>query len=67
LGKRGIHIDYWWKSLKNSLGRTRRKWIDNIKMDLGGVGWMLQNGLNWHRIGVGGRKLSVSIKCWEIF
>jgi hypothetical protein len=41
---------------KRSLGRPRRRWEDNIKMDLqevGGVGteW------SWLRIGTGGRHL----------
>jgi hypothetical protein len=29
---------------KRSLGRTRRKWEDNIKMDLGQIGW---GGVDW--------------------
>jgi hypothetical protein len=24
---------------KRPLGRRRRRWVDNIKMDLGGIGW----------------------------
>jgi hypothetical protein len=36
---------------KRPLGRTRRKWEDNIKMDLQEVGW---TGLIWLRIGIGG-------------
>jgi hypothetical protein len=24
---------------KRSLGRTRRRWVENIRMDLGEVGW----------------------------
>jgi hypothetical protein len=24
---------------KRPLGRPRRRWVDNIRMDLGGVGW----------------------------
>jgi hypothetical protein len=24
---------------KRSLGRPRRMWVDNIKMDLGAIGW----------------------------
>jgi hypothetical protein len=24
---------------KRSLGRSRRKWVDNIRMDIGEVGW----------------------------
>ena len=47
------------------LGRPRRRWEDNIKMDLQEVG----RGWSWLRIGqvVGaceyGNELSVSIKC----
>jgi hypothetical protein len=26
------------------LGRRRRRWVDNIKMDLGNIGW---NGMDW--------------------
>jgi hypothetical protein len=29
---------------KRLLGRTRRKWVDNIKMDLREVGW---GGMDW--------------------
>ena len=41
---------------KRPLGRPRRRWVDNIRMDLqeGGVG--MWTGLGWPRIGtVGGR------------
>jgi hypothetical protein len=46
MGKRGKHIDYWWESQwgKRSLGRPRRRWVDNIRMDLGEVGW---GGVDW--------------------
>jgi hypothetical protein len=33
------------------LGRPRRRWEDNIKMDLQEVGW---EGVDWLRIGTGG-------------
>jgi hypothetical protein len=38
-----MHKEYWWK-IQKILGRPRRRWVDNIKMDLrqiglGGVGW----------------------------
>ena len=36
---------------KRPLGRTRRRWEDNIKMDLQEVGW------SWLRIGTGGGHL----------
>jgi hypothetical protein len=29
---------------KRPLGRPRRRWIDNIKMDLGEIGW---SGVDW--------------------
>jgi hypothetical protein len=40
---------------KTPLGRRRRRWEDNIKMDLYEVGWGACTGLIWLRIGtVGG-------------
>jgi hypothetical protein len=40
-GRRGTRVDYWWESQrgKRPLGRPRRRWVDNISMDLGEVGW----------------------------
>jgi hypothetical protein len=34
-------IDYWWESQREGRreGRPRRRWVDNIRMDLGEVGW----------------------------
>jgi hypothetical protein len=29
---------------KRPLGRSRRRWVDNIRMDLGEVGW---GGVDW--------------------
>jgi hypothetical protein len=29
---------------KRPLGRRRRRWVDNIKMDLRGIGW---DAVNW--------------------
>jgi hypothetical protein len=29
---------------KRPLGRTRRRWVDNTKLDLGEIGW---GGMNW--------------------
>jgi hypothetical protein len=31
--RRRTHIGYWWG--KRPLGRPRRRWVDNIRMDLG--------------------------------
>jgi hypothetical protein len=39
------------------LGRPRRRWEDNIKMDLREVGWGAWTGSIWLRIGTGGELL----------
>jgi hypothetical protein len=31
---------------KETLGRQRRRWVDNIKMDLRAIGW---NGMDWNQ------------------
>jgi hypothetical protein len=51
-----VHIGFWWKTpeRKRSLERPRRRWEDNIRMDLGEIGW------------VGMVEPSGSMKCWEI-
>ena len=40
---------------KRPLGRPRRRWVDNIRMDLQEVG--CGTGLCWPRIETGGRRL----------
>ena len=43
---------------KRPLGRSRRRWEDNIKMDLQEVGWgVVGTGWSWLRIGTGGGHL----------
>jgi len=42
---------------KRPLGRPRRRWEDNIKMDLQEVGGVLGAGWSWLRIGTGGGHL----------
>jgi hypothetical protein len=39
---------------RRPLGRPRRRWEDNIKMDLREVGWGPWTGSIWPRIGTGG-------------
>jgi hypothetical protein len=39
---------------RRPLGRPRRRWEDNIKMDLQEEGWGAWTGLIWLRIGTGG-------------
>ena len=41
---------------KRPLGRPRRRWEDNINMDLQEVGGV-ETGWSWLRIGTGGRHL----------
>jgi len=40
---------------KSPLGRPRRRWKDNLKMDVGDVG--VRTGSSWLRIGTGGGHL----------
>jgi hypothetical protein len=42
---------------RRPLRRPRRRWDDNIKMDLQEMGWGAWTGLIWLRIGTGGRLL----------
>jgi hypothetical protein len=42
---------------KRPVGRPRCRWVDNIRMDLGEVGWGDVTGLVWLRIGTGGELL----------
>jgi hypothetical protein len=42
---------------KRPLGRPRRRWVDNIRMDLGEVGWGDVDWIVWLRIGTGGELL----------
>jgi hypothetical protein len=46
---------------KRLLGRPRRRWVDNIEMDLREIGW---NGMNL--IDVAQDEPSGSIKCCEV-
>jgi hypothetical protein len=39
---------------KRPLGRLRRRWEDDIRMDRGEIGKFLWGGFSWFRIGVGG-------------
>ena len=42
---------------KRPLGRPRHRWVNNIGMDLQGVGWGMWTGLGWLRTGTGGGRL----------
>jgi hypothetical protein len=40
MGRRGTLMGYWWERAgRRPLGRPRRRWVDNIRMDLGEVEW----------------------------
>jgi hypothetical protein len=41
---------------KRPLGRPRRRWVDNITIDLGEIGWddVVWTGSHWLRIGING-------------
>jgi hypothetical protein len=41
MGKIEVHTGFWWGDLRegHNFGRPRRKWEDNIKMDLQEGGW----------------------------
>jgi hypothetical protein len=47
---------FWWENArKRPFGRPRRRWEDEIKMDLRENGWGVWSGFTWLRIGtVGG-------------
>jgi hypothetical protein len=63
-----MHLGYWLGKPegKRPLGRPRRRWVDNIKMDLREIGC---DGVDWLRIGTSGgscehgNETSGSIKC----
>jgi len=42
---------------KRTLGRPKRRWVDNIRMDLQKVGCGIWTGLGWPRIETGGGRL----------
>jgi hypothetical protein len=57
---------------KEALIRPRRRWVDNIKMDLVEVGWgdvdcigLTQNRDRWRALVNSVLNLRITIKCWE--
>jgi hypothetical protein len=58
MGRRGMHIEYWWESQKErALEIPRRRWVDNIKMDLREIRWVVWTGLVWLKIGITLRRI----------
>ena len=45
-GRGEMHIGFWWGSLRGRglLGRPRRRWDDNIRIDVKEIGW---ENVNW--------------------
>jgi hypothetical protein len=57
---------------KRPLGRPRRRWVDNSRMNLGEVGWgdvdwigLAQDRNRWRAVCEFGIEPSGSMKCWE--
>jgi hypothetical protein len=57
---------------KRPLGRPRRRWVDNIRMDLGEVGWsdvdwigLAQDRNRWRALVNSVFEPAGSMKCWE--
>jgi hypothetical protein len=57
---------------KRPLGRPRSRWVDNIRMDLGEVGWgdmewigVAQDRNRWRAVCEFGIEPTGSMKCWE--
>jgi hypothetical protein len=46
---------------RRPFGRPRRRWEDNIKIDLREVGWGAWTGSIWLRIGTGGELLCMRL------
>jgi hypothetical protein len=51
-GGEETRIQGFWENLKEkkSLGKSRCRWEDNIKMDIQEIGWRVWTGLIWLRI-----------------
>jgi hypothetical protein len=57
---RGVHrVLVGKREGKRPLGRPRRRWEDNIKLDLQEVGGVMGTGWSWLRIGTGGGHFTV--------
>jgi hypothetical protein len=53
---------------KRPLGRQRRRWVDNIRIDLGEVGWGDVDWIGWEQVASSCEfsiEPSGSMKCWE--
>jgi hypothetical protein len=48
---------------KRPLGRTRRRWVDNIKMNLREIGW---DDMDWIDVAQDRNQWMAFVKCWEV-
>jgi hypothetical protein len=40
MGRKGMHIRFWWgRQNERETTKPRRRWDDNIEMDLREIGW----------------------------
>jgi hypothetical protein len=53
MGRRGMHIEYWWK-IQKERRRPRRRWVENIKIYLREIGLIGVNWIDLARIGNSG-------------
>jgi hypothetical protein len=51
---------------KRPLGRPRRGWVENIKMDLKKIDWYDIDWIDLAQKRDHGNELSGCIKCWEV-
>jgi hypothetical protein len=49
---------------KRPLGRPRRRWVDNIKLDLREIGWYSVDWIDLAQDQL--RALVSTVKCWEV-
>jgi hypothetical protein len=66
-------VGHWWEIQKRPLVRPRRRWVDNIKMNLREIGWdgmdcfdVAQDGDQWRGSCEHSNEHSGSIKRWEV-
>jgi hypothetical protein len=65
-----VHTGFWWGNEgKRPLGRPRRRWQDNAKMDLQEVSWegtdLTQDRYRWLALCKRGDEPSGTVKCRE--
>jgi hypothetical protein len=49
-----MYIKFWFENLKRPFTRHRRKWEDNIRMNLREIGWYVVDWIIWLRLSTSG-------------